>query len=971
MFCVARKYTRPMASVFRQSLTLPLTFDRERADRTLAGLRTLAPDICEVAEFRAVIESAAGNSPYLARLMLKDPSFLARLLEDDPGSCLAHLNGAALSAGEEADEAAAMRRLRVAKRGAALAFGLYDIAGIFELGELTARLTRFADASVKGALRFALADARQAAGFADPIERLEESSGLIVLAMGKMGAFELNYSSDIDLVVFYDDERFPFERTRAVELVKRLLKLLAEPTADGYVFRVDLRLRPDAGATQIAVSASAAELYYESMGQNWERAAWIKARQCAGDAEAGNRLLRSMEPFVWRKNLDYAAIQDIHSIKRQIHSHAGHGRIAVLGHNIKLGRGGIREIEFFVQTQQLILGGRDPALRDATTLGALAALKARGRISADAERELSDAYRFLRTVEHRLQMIEDQQTHTVPKTPDGLDHLARFSGFDDTHAFEERLRAALTRVQDHYARLFESEAPLSTRTGSLVFTGVEEDTETVATLARMGFAHPSDISAVIRGWHHGRIRATRSARARELLTKLVPDLLEALAKTADPHAAFVHFDRFLSGLPGGVQLFSMLIANRWLLDLLAEVAGSAPKLADYLKRHPAVLDALIDPGFLAATPSRQELDSRFTVELARAFRYEAALDAARRFAKEEMFRVGVRIIQGASDAEDAGPAYAGVAETVIAGLQEIVLREMGAAHGRVAGGALAVVAQGKLGGREMTAASDLDLVFIYTHDPLAQQSDGAKPLAPSTYFARAAQRLIAALTALTAEGRLYDVDMRLRPSGNQGPVAVRFATFVDYHRKQSWTWERMALTRARVLSGPGALRERIETAIHEVLARPADPAAILADARAMREKLAAQFRPRDHWDTKFAPGGLVDIEFVAQALQLCSAAASPEVLDQNTIAALDKLTRAGALSAVDAAILIAAARLQHSLTQVLRIALDGPFEAQEATKGLKLLLQRAADAPDFAALEARLVEAQAAAHGVFVRVMSV
>jgi glutamate-ammonia-ligase adenylyltransferase len=679
--------------------------------------------------------------------------------------------------------------------------------------------------------------------------------------------------------------------------------------------------------------------------------------------------MKEMEPFVWRKNLDYAAIQDIHSIKRQIHSHAGHARVAVAGHNIKLGRGGIREIEFFAQTQQLILGGRDPSLRDSTTLGALAALQARGHISEEAKQDMGEAYRFLRMVEHRLQMIDDQQTHTLPKDPEGLDHVARFAGFDDTQDFEEALRTHLMKVQGHYARLFESEAPLATRTGSLVFTGVEEDPETVANLARMGFDRAAEVSAIIRGWHHGRIRATRSARARELLTRLIPALLESLGKTADPRAAFTHFDRFLSGLPAGVQVFSMLLANPKLLDLIAEIAGSAPKLADYLRRHASVLDALTDPGFLTGIPSESELRSRFAAELARVEGYEAALDAARRFTKEESFRIGVQVIQGVSDAEQAGPAYAAVAETVIAGLQAIVEQEMAALHGRLPGGAFAVVAQGKLGGREMTATSDLDLVFIYTHDQSAAQSDGPRPLAPSAYFARASQRFIAALTALTAEGRLYDVDMRLRPSGNQGPVAVRLDTFIDYHRERSWTWERMALTRARVLSGPEPLGAQVEAAIHAALRRSSDPAAIRADARAMREKLAAPFPGREIWDIKFAPGGLVDIEFIAQALQLVHAPARPEVLDQNTIQALEKLRRAEALAPVDAEALIAAARLEHGLTQVLRIALEGDFKPETATRGLKTLLARAGDAPNFTALEAQLAETQTRVRAIFERVM--
>jgi glutamate-ammonia-ligase adenylyltransferase len=470
---------------------------------------------------------------------------------------------------------------------------------------------------------------------------------------------------------------------------------------------------------------------------------------------------------------------------------------------------------------------------------------------------------------------------------------------------------------------------------------------------------------MIRGWHHGRIRATRSARARELLTKLMPALLEALSGTVDPDAAFINFDRFLTGLPAGVQVFSLLHANPRLLQLVAEIAGSAPRLAEYLGRHAGVLDALIDPNFLTRTPTQEELEDRLAGELARAPGYEAALDAVRRFAKEENFRIGVQVIQGLIDAEQAGPAYAAVAEAVIVGLQGLVEREMETAHGALPGGAFAVVAQGKLGGQEMTATSDLDLVFIYTHNPDAPASKGPKPLAPSAYFARASQRFIAALTASTAEGPLYDVDMRLRPSGNQGPVAVRFDSFVHYHRERSWTWERMALTRARVVSGPDSLRADIEAAIHEALTQPNDTAIITADARAMRDKLAAQFPGRDVWDIKFAPGGLVDIEFIAQTLQLCHAQKDRRVLDQNTIAALEKLSALGALAPDMAAILVRAARLEHGLTQVLRIALAGDFRTDAVTRGLKVLLARAGDAPDFAALEAQLAETEGQVRGLF------
>ena len=947
-------------------------FDHGRAERILGELRN---DLLFDAGVRALLEAASGNSPYLTRLMQREKTFLAELIAQGPDTTLAGLNAEAISVGTESEETAAMARLRIAKRRAAMAIALADIAGIYDLEAVTGALTRFADAAVKGALRFQLAQAAKDSDLAQlSSEQLEASTGLIVLAMGKLGAFELNYSSDIDLIVFYRTERFPFgrdgdKRVAAIAIARGLVKLLSETTPDGYVFRTDLRLRPDAGATQIAISTDAAETYYEGMGQNWERAAMIKARPCAGDPEACRAFMQTLEPFIWRKNLDYAAIEDIHSIKRQIHAYSGHSKIAVAGHNIKLGRGGIREIEFFAQTQQLIAGGRDLALRLSGTLAALAALKKRGLISTEAERDLTEAYKFLRRLEHRLQMIDDQQTHTLPKAREGLDHVARFMGYADTTKFESDLLAHLKKVQAHYARLFEREAPLSADAGVLVFTGVENDPETVATLAKMGFANAGDVANVIRGWHHGRIRATRSARARELLTKLTPALLAALAKTPDPGSAFAQFDRFLSGLPMGVQPFSLLLANPELLRLLAEIAGSAPRLAEYLGRNPGVLDALLDPDFFASLPTRESLDEDFAELLRRFPGYEAGLDVARRFAREEMFRVGVHVIEGLARPTEAGPAFAAVAEAVIAGLQPLVEAEHAKTHGYVAGGSFVVVAQGKLGGREMTAASDLDLVFIYSHDAKATTSDGKKPLGAVEYFTRLAQRFISALTAQTAEGRLYEVDMRLRPSGNKGPVAVHLDTFKDYHHKDAWTWERMALTRARVVSGPNNLRRKVEEVIRDVLTRAVEPPIILAEARAMRGKLCQQFPGRDPWDIKYAQGGLVDLEFIAQALQLCHAPAMPDVLDQNTMTALEKLRSADALNASEAAELIDAALLEHALTQALRIALDGPLQVDSISPGLKALLARAGATKDFAALESRLAGAEKRVHALFERLI--
>ena len=952
---------------------LPVPFDPARAQRTLAALAENGLAFPDAA--RTLLEAAFGNSPYLARMALRERDFLGELVTRDANTMLGEARALAAQASNAADIAAAMATLRRTKRQAALAIAFADIAGKWTIEEVTRALTELADICVSSALRFLLREAATRAQLAaSDGAKLEAETGLVVLAMGKYGAFELNYSSDIDLIVFYDADRFPFRkkddaRGAAVDIVKGLVKLLSEITADGYVFRVDLRLRPDAGATQVAISTAAAEAYYEGMGQNWERAAFIKARACAGDKTAAAEFLKAIEPFIWRRSLDYAAIEDIHSIKRQIHAHGKHGAIAVAAHNIKLGRGGIREIEFFAQTQQLILGGRNPALRSPRTLDAIAALRARDLVSAETATDLTNAYRFLRTLEHRLQMIDDEQTHSIPKSGDGVAHIACFMSYDNVESFSADVVGTLQTVQRHYLRLFEAGAPLASSEGSLVFTGVEDDPETLETLARYGFRDPHHIAGAIRGWHHGRIRATRSARARELLTRLVPILLEALAATADPDAAFAQFDRFVSRIPAGVQLFSLFLANPHLLKQVANICGSAPRLADYLARSPRVLDALLDPGFLGSLPSREELDDLLGEQLAAATDYEGSLDTARRFAKEQIFRVGVQIIEGAANAEQAGPAFANIAESVIAGLLRATQNELGASAGHVPGGAFVVIAMGKLGGREITAASDLDLIFVYETPDGIETTDGAKPVPASVYYGKLAQRLIGALTVPTSEGVLYEVDMRLRPTGNKGPVAVSLESFARYHASEAWTWERMALTRARVVCGSEALARKVEAVIVGALRAPRQPERIASDAAEMRDKLTVQFPGKSRWDLKFASGGLVDIEFIAQTLQLVNAPRDAAVLEANTLAALQKLAEARALKAADAQSLISTARIENALTQVLRIAVDGTLEPEHASPGLKVLLARVAGSRDFETLENSLADAQSRVREIFDRLV--
>lgn len=936
-----------------------------------ARLGTLLAD----ADARRLIESVLGNSPFLARIIRTNPGWLPRLVENAPEETFAALIARTRAASASASQADLMRELRVAKAEAALLVAMADITSAWPLEKVTASLTDFADAAVQAGVEWLLKDAAQRGQILRPVEEVTSAgSGLAILGMGKYGSRELNYSSDIDIVVFYEPGQLPLkagldEGPFFVRLTQALVKILQERTEHGYVFRTDLRLRPDPGGTPVAVSLPAAEHYYESRGQNWERAAFIKARAVAGDAEAGERFLRMLTPYIWRKNLDFAAIDDIHSMKRQIHAVGGHGTIAVNGHNVKLGRGGIREIEFFVQTQQLIAGGRDRELRGRETCTMLDELARKKWIAPEAADELKEAYRFLRTLEHRLQMIADEQTHTLPSTDQGLDHVACFMNFDSREEFAEALLTELRTVQGHYARLFETAPPLAEESGSLVFTGTEDDPETLETLRRLGFAQVSEIAATIRAWHTGRFAATRSPRSRELLTALMPALLRALGHTSNPDMAFTRFDQFLTKLPAGVQLFSMIYSNPSLLDLIADICGTAPRLANYLAQNSAVLEAVVDPNFFKTLPDRATLRASLSSALSHARDYQDVLDFTRVWAREHRFRLGVRVLTGSADAEEAGPSYAAIAGELVSALAPVAEEKIAERAGHVPGGRFAVVAMGKLGSEEMSASSDLDLIMIYDVDDADASSDGPRPMAASQFYARVCQQLISALTAPTSEGKLYEVDLRLRPSGNSGPVATHIASFVEYQRSEAWTWEHMALTRARILAGPEELRARIGAAIRETLTRKRDVGKTAFDIADMRARVERELPSRNPWELKYVRGGLVDIEFICQYLQLVHAHEHPEILQAHTRLALTRIGEAGLLPSADTDLLISAIDLTLNLTQVIRICVEGVFKPEEATPGLKALLARAGNAPDFSALEAQLRETQAAVLALFERIV--
>jgi glutamate-ammonia-ligase adenylyltransferase len=754
-----------------------------------------------------------------------------------------------------------------------------------------------------------------------------------------------------------------------VKVAQGLSRLLQQRTADGYVFRVDLRLRPDPASTPVAISTAAALHYYEREGRTWERAAMIKALPCAGDLKAGDALVAEISPFVWRKHLDFAALTDVHDMKRQMQTFRGQNEISVEGHNVKVGRGGIREIEFFAQTQQLIAGGRHPELRVRPTLEALNILAQSNWITPQARDELTLAYDFLRRVEHRLQMVADEQTHALPEEMEAVERFARFFGYDDRASFAKDLLAHLNCVQNHYGRLFEGDPTGTEKLPDVNYGAGPDDKALLEHLLNLGFKKPKMVAETVRHWMNGEYRVFRVDATRQAFREFVPDLMRGLSRAEEPDDGVVAFDRFLQALQRGGRLISLLSQNKELVALVALVLGAAPRLSDMLARQPQIMDGLIDPRFFGAMPDQGELSARLAATLSDANSYEEFLDRLRLFGQESLFLIGTRILSGTVSAQQAGIAFADVAEGIAHTMDVLVLKQFAEQHGRIKDQETAIVAMGKLGSREMTASSDLDLILIYDFDHEAPDSDGARPLHGSQYFARLTQRLISAFTTRTNFGVLYEVDMRLRPSGRAGPLASRIDAFAEYQEHEAWTWEHMALTRARVISATPAFRSKIEAVIRDVLTRRRETGIIASDVLEMRRAIAEEKGEDDIWDLKNAAGGMVDIEFIAQYLQLVHAADKPDILNVSTVQVLENAARLGVLPQSDADILRAASRLYHDLTQIIRLCVIGKFKPETAGEDLLRVLTRAGDAPDFSSLEARVRETQSGVREVFLALL--
>ncbi len=910
------------------------------------------------------LEALLESAPYLNGLAERHAEWFAASRAISPDTALQTVLLGVKRAGETAaDEAEISRELRIAKGRVALLAAVSEVEGNWTTSQSTAALSDLADFALEAGLDTLM---RLAAARGQVRNSTAASSGLAIFALGKHGGRELNYSSDIDIVAFFDPDKVdatePGEETRLMSrIVQRLANLMQDRTEHGYVFRTDLRLRPDPGATPVALPIEAALNYYESRGQNWERAAWIKARPCAGDRALGEAFIKELAPYIWRKHLDFATIADIQAMKRQINIAKNVGDVRVEGHNVKLGLGGIREIEFFTQTQQLIAGGRDLSLRVRPTAEALAALARANWISPRAADDLTRTYWFLRAVENRLQMLRDEQTQTMPETEAGIAVIATLMGHDNSRAFEGTYRAALNLVVGYYADLFAEGETLGSGTGSLVFTGTDDDPETLETLSGMGFKQPSKAIDTVKKWHYGSYAATRASAARAHLTELLPALLRTISEAGNPDDALRRFDDFLSRLPAGVQLFSLLRNHENLRSLLVALMASAPRMADAVIHRAHVMDSLIDPAFADIVRRKEALLEKIEAFFADARDYQDVIDRARILGQEQLFLIAAGLLAGTLDARRAGEQFTTLAEALLLKLFDAVRHEFEKRHGVVPGARVALLAFGKMASREMTARSDLDFIMLYDLEK-SEESDGEKPLAASQYFARLTQRLIAAVSAPTSEGVLYEVDMRLRPSGNAGPLATRLAGFIQYHHESAWTWEHMALSRARVVQADDGLGEVIDAAIAEILSRPRDVAKTIDDVLSMRALMAKE-RPRRHaFDLKLAPGGLIDLEFIAQSAQLVA---------RDTVAApqapVDEvLRRLGETGLVPAGERLAEIHTLYStVLQIMSAALANPFKEEGWTEAFRELLAQRTNTPNFERLasDIREMEAEVSAAG--------
>ena len=932
---------------------------REGRDALRAALETHAG--------RVFFSFLCGNSPHLSLLLQRDLKLTQALLEEAPDAITGRVRDDLAGADPAMDRDRLMTFLRRQRNRVAVLAAVYDcfdICGVMKCAEL---LSDMADHAVRLTVSHLLLDRVERGDLERPAGN---RWGYFVLAMGKHGSRELNYSSDIDLIVLYDPESVRYTGSRTlgecfVRVTQDLIRILQSRTGDGYVFRTDLRLRPDPSSTPVAVTVDFALNYYQRFGRTWERTALIKARPVAGDLTAGAAYLERLSPFIWDEALDFTSVEEIRSVSQQIHDFHGHDAIRAAGHNVKLGRGGIREIEFFVHMHQLAYGGRNRRLRGSRLLPMLETLDREHHIMPRETAALRDAYLLLRRVEHRLQMVNDTQTQKLPESDEGLEHIAFFLGLDSAEELVRLIESVAGEVHDLYRTRFnvpEGERDLT----AAILEGPDEHPDAVAKLAAAGFTRAPAAIEVLRGWAEGRHASTASERARTIIREILHEIVDALGRTPDPDRALARLDRFLAALPEDLALFAMLRANTWLLNLIAVVMGSAPRMADVLEGNPRLLQAVLDPSFFLPIPEREQLARELDERLAGRRDATERVDQVAAWAGDRRFQVAVQALENLVTVDEAATSLSDVAAAVVGRLLRDLLDAMHEQHGPVPGGGCAVVARGRLGAGEMIFGSDLELLFIADFEVEAKTA-GPQPIAARIFYRHAATELISRLRSQSTYGRLYELDERLRPSGQIDFPVTTLDEFRDHHAGPASTSELMSLTRASVVCGDPATSAAVTVSIEGALARSRDPGRLLEDVARRREAIARKHPSEDPFDVQHVRGGLVDLESLAQYLRLRHAHESPEVLVGATASCLEALGATGLIPEQEASLLSSAVRMQRTLQAMLRLTWSQGAPVRDAPAPMRLKLATALECAGFDELDAKLRETQAAAYEVYQR----
>ncbi len=771
-----------------------------------------------------------------------------------------------------------------------------DLARRAELNETTGDLSGLADACVAAALD--RLHAWHCERWGTPVNAQGEVQRLVVLGMGKLGAHELNFCSDIDLIFAYPEDGETQGAARPlsnqeffIRLGQRLIAALDATTAHGFVFRVDMRLRPFGESGALALSFDALENYYQIHGREWERYAMIKARVVAGDLQAGARLMKALKPFVYRRYVDYGAFESLREMKAMI---AREVQRKGMEENVKLGAGGIREVEFIGQAFQLIRGGREPTLQVRRILTVLEALRGFQLLPDFVVHELVEAYTFLRHTEHRLQEWAEQQTHTLPKGETERLRLAFSMGFPHWAVFEKTLRRHMRRVHEHFEQVFAAPQTEHAKADALdltaVWQGNVDEEQAEARLTEAGYRESGEVYRLVQQVRGGRSFVSLSSQGRTRMNQLMPLLLGAAGQSEHPDAALKRLLALVEAVARRTSYLSLLVENPMALSQLVRLCGASSWIAALLSRYPQLLDELLDPRALYAPPRRDELANELRQRLLQCGPddLEQQMETLRHFKQAKVLRVAAADIMEAVPLMVVSDHLTEIAEVVLGASLDLAWRHLIERHGRpwcgdarVCDTGFAVIGYGKLGGIELGYGSDLDIVFLHSSDSQGRSTNGAKPLDNAVFYARLGQRIIHILHTRTPAGILYEVDTRLRPSGASGLLVSSVAAFSEYQAGQAWTWEHQALVRARAVAGDPAVIESFEKIRREALSRQRDLAELRREVREMRERMRAGLsKAREgQFDLKQDRGGMADIEFMVQYGVLAWAHDHPALLE--------------------------------------------------------------------------------------------